>query len=117
MTIGQRIRDRRKWLGRSANDVAEKLGVCRQTFYRYETGSIKKIPSHILRRLAEELNTSVDYLLGLPEEIINPLQERNATYETAHTKITLKLTEIQSELSSLLDFMQGLHNRIVKIEE
>ena len=44
MTIGERMRSRRKQLGFSAEYIAEKLGCSPATIYRYENGYIEKMP-------------------------------------------------------------------------
>lgn len=68
MTIGQRIRQRRKELGISAEHVAEHLNVDRGTIYRYERGAIDKVPAETLAKLAKVLYTSPLYLMGLTNE-------------------------------------------------
>lgn len=64
MTIGERIKQRRKELGMSAEDLAEKLNKNRATIYRYENDSIGNLPISILEPLAEVLETSPSYLMG-----------------------------------------------------
>lgn len=64
MTTGQRIKQRRKQLGISADILAEKLGVSRSTVFRYESGEIEKMPIDIIKPIAEVLQTSTGYLLG-----------------------------------------------------
>lgn len=64
MTTGERIRDRRKELGLSADQVADTLGVNRTTIFRYERGDIEKVPMKLLEPIAKVLHTTVDYLMG-----------------------------------------------------
>ena len=64
MEIYERIKQRRKELGLSAEDVAAALGVSPATIYRYEKKDIKKFPTEILDPLAKVLHTSPAYLLG-----------------------------------------------------
>lgn len=64
MTVGERMKARRKSLGISADKVAEALGVSRSTIFRYEKGDIEKVPSEQLEPIADVLNTSVGYLMG-----------------------------------------------------
>ena len=64
MTVGQRIKKRRKELGLSVDEVAEKLGKNRATIYRYESNEIEKLPTTILEPLAKVLNTTPSYLMG-----------------------------------------------------
>jgi transcriptional regulator with XRE-family HTH domain len=64
MTIGQRIKQRRKELKMSADELAEKLGKNRSTVFRYEKGDIENLPLDILEPIAEALQTTPQYLMG-----------------------------------------------------
>lgn len=64
MTIGERIKNRRKALKMNADDVAEKLGVSRSTVFRYEKGDIEKFPTQLLNQIADVLHTTPGYLMG-----------------------------------------------------
>lgn len=68
MTVGERMKARRKSLGISADKVAETLGVSRSTIFRYEKGDIDKVPSEKLEPIARVLKTSVGYLMGWVED-------------------------------------------------
>ncbi len=70
-TTGQRIKERRKQLDMSADDVASQLNVSRSTIFRYENGHIKKIPANVLEKLAEILKTTLAYLMGREDDSIN----------------------------------------------
>lgn len=64
MTTGQRIKDRRKAIGLSAERLAEMLGVSPATIYRYENGDIEKVPGDRLGPIASTLHTTPAYLMG-----------------------------------------------------
>lgn len=64
MNIGQRIKERRKELGISADDLAGRLGKDRSTIYRYEKGDIENLPLDILEPIATALSTTPQYLMG-----------------------------------------------------
>lgn len=68
MEIYERIKQRRKELGLSAETVAERLGVSPATIYRYEKNDIKKFPTEILEPLAKVLHTTPAYLMGWQED-------------------------------------------------
>jgi repressor LexA len=68
MTIGQRIKARRKALGLSADFIADKLGIDKTTMFRYERGAIKKVSYDILIPLATILNTTPVYLMGMTDD-------------------------------------------------
>jgi repressor LexA len=64
MTIGERIKNRRKELGLTVDEVAERLGKNRATIYRYESNEIESLPSPVLEPLADVLLTTPAYLMG-----------------------------------------------------
>lgn len=68
MTIGDRIRNRRKELGLSVDELAEKLNKNRATVYRYESSEIEKLPTTVLEPLAEALNVTPGFLMGWEDE-------------------------------------------------
>ena len=68
MTIGDRIRVCRTQVGLSVSDLAKRLGKSRATVYRYENGDIENLPIGIISDLAAALETSPNYLMGVPED-------------------------------------------------
>jgi len=64
MTVGERIKARRKELGFSVDDLAAKLGKNRATVYRYENGEIENLPTTVLEPLAKALLTTPADLMG-----------------------------------------------------
>lgn len=63
-TIGERIKNRRKQLRITVDELANKLDKDRATIYRYENGDIENLPITIVAPLAEALDTSVEYIMG-----------------------------------------------------
>lgn len=68
MSIGKRIKDRRKQLKLSVEDMAKKLGKNRATIYRYESSEIENMPLDILEPLAKALKVTPAYLMGWESE-------------------------------------------------
>lgn len=64
MKIGQRIKERRKELKMSADELGRKLGKDRSTIYRYENGDIENMPLDILPELANALEMTQQDLMG-----------------------------------------------------
>lgn len=62
--IGNRIRQRRKELGLSVDELADRINKNRATIYRYENGEVDKLPIDVFEPLARELDTSPAFLLG-----------------------------------------------------
>ena len=64
MTVGERIKARRKELGLSVDALAELVGVNRATVYRYEGDEIKSMGTETLVPLAKALRTTPAWLMG-----------------------------------------------------
>ena len=69
MTVGQRIKQRRKQLNMSAEELAAKIGRSPATMYRYEKGDIDKMDSSVLLPIADALLTTPAYLMGWSDDL------------------------------------------------
>ena len=67
----QRLKQLRKEMGLSQKSLSEHLGVTQQAVGKWETGRSSPEPA-TLARLAELLETSADYLLGISEQPAEP---------------------------------------------
>lgn len=71
MTVGQRITQKRKELGLSQEGLGERLGVSRQTVYKWESdAALPEIEK--LVNLSREFSVSIDWLLGQEDEAREP---------------------------------------------
>ena len=64
MTVGERIKKKRKEMNLTLEDLSKKASVSRQTIFRYESGEIKNIPSDKIELIAQGLGTSPSVLMG-----------------------------------------------------
>lgn len=88
MTKGQRIKNKRAELGFSQVELANKVGVSKQTLYKYENDIITNIPSDNIEKLSAALFVSPAWIMGFenpaamhsfsPEEVSIALAYRNA---------------------------------------
>ena len=67
MSVGSKIKQRRKEMGISADELGKKIGKNRATIFRYENGEIEKLPIDILKPIAEALLTTPQALMGWEE--------------------------------------------------
>ena len=68
MKVGERIKKRRKELGMTVDELAERVGKSRATVYRYENGSIEKLPLEVVTPFAEALDLDPGYLMGWTDD-------------------------------------------------
>ena len=66
--IHERIKRLRKLQRLSVDDIVQKLGISRATYYRYENQDVEKLPITILKPLAAIFNTTPAYLMGWSED-------------------------------------------------
>lgn len=93
MTVGEKIRFRRKELGMTVDELAEKLGKNRATIYRYESDEIKKMPLDILKPISDVLQVPPGYLMNWSDEQNKPTTENDS-------ELTMETKEIVSILES-----------------
>jgi transcriptional regulator with XRE-family HTH domain len=91
-TFGERIRELRKKHGLNQKELANRIGVRAATLSRYENGK-RAYHWENLVRIAEEMDTSVDYLLGRTDINVSVsrllasnmlLRENREFFETYH---------------------------------
>ena len=98
--LGQRILLLRRDRKLSQQALAEKAGISANTIARLERGDIQKIYSDNLDRLADALNVSTDYLLGLTnqpnglfgETMLSDHQKLLEAYEAGDSATIMELT-------------------------
>lgn len=111
LTVNERIKQRRKELDLDANFVAEKLGISRATYYRYESKEIEKIPISALVPLSEVLQTTPAYLMGWETQPKND-ELTLSTAEIAHIKNYRQLSEDgKAEIDVLIRLKLNIQNQ------
>lgn len=86
MDAGFRIKQRRKILGLTLEDVGNYIGVNKATVQRYESGNIN-IKCDIAIKLSEILRTTPSYIMGWDEPELIPQQKKH------NEEIALKLKQ------------------------
>ena len=74
MTIGEMIRDRRKELGLTQDDIARTIGTTKATVSRWESGDIHKMKRSMIAALAKVLQLN-PVLFVQREEVLMPDEE------------------------------------------
>lgn len=112
MTTGDRIRLRRKEIGKSAEDIATQLGVSPATIYRYENGDIEKVPVDVVIKISKILSVSPVYLMGWSSEATEtkkmPADASSADELTETQKYAFDMlkTMDDSEIKLLIDIFK-----------
>lgn len=82
MPLKDNIKKLRNSLGMTLEDLAQQIGVSRQTIQRYESGVISNIPSDNIEKLALALQTTPADLMGWEKNNVtsnSPVQKRNSS--------------------------------------
>ena len=108
MTVGELIAVRRKILGITAAELAQKIGKSRATLYRYETGA-SKLPADIVPPLAKALQLDAAQLIA-PTPKTRDFAD-NLDDETA--AVARKYSELPpDERQKTRAFIDDLHKKI-----
>ncbi|MFS7425160.1 helix-turn-helix domain-containing protein [Carnobacterium maltaromaticum] len=95
MSVGEKMKQRRKELKISADEIAEKLNVSRSTIFRYEKGDIEKLPTNILNELAVILKTTPAYLMGWENSNKNDITSIYNELKPPRKEVVYKFAERQ----------------------
>ena len=74
--MGQRIHDKREELGLSIEDFAQKVGVARQTVYKWEKGQVKNIDRDCISKMAGIFHCDPEWLMHMEDS-----QNTTVTYK------------------------------------
>lgn len=110
MNIGYRIKERRKELKISADELAHKLGKDRSTIYRYEKGDIENLPLDILEPIAKALSTTPQYLMGWSKQNNDVIFDEEQKQPT-ESELSIRKKEFMQKVANMSD------DQIEKLEQ
>jgi transcriptional regulator with XRE-family HTH domain len=102
MNIGHRIKERRKELKISADDLGRKLGKDRSTIYRYEKGDIENLPLDILEPIASALLTTPQFLMGW-ENQDEETDNINIKKQSTESELSMRKKEFMRKVAEMSD--------------
>ena len=106
---------RRKQLGLSCEQLADRCGVSASTMYRYENGYIEKVSGQMLKLIAAELATTPEWLMGWDEETTPEPPQELTPKQTALIEQIRHLSDQQVDaLLTLLKAQSDLSDPVVK---
>lgn len=106
MTIlGDRIRKRRSYLHISQADLANRLNTSQKQVSKYENG-VNDPSARVLLILAQELDTTADYLIGLTDDPHRPLRNSDDLTQIEQELIRLLRHQKPDAIQKMLDFLK-----------
>jgi|GEM_PF-1027293 len=67
MSLGEKVKEKRENRGMTQKQLAQASGISQATISRLESGRVKELKSQALRRLADALGVTMDYLVDKPD--------------------------------------------------
>lgn len=64
MTVGDRIKKERERVGMPQTDLAKRVGISKQTLYKYENNIVTNVPIDKIELISEILHISPAYIMG-----------------------------------------------------
>lgn len=120
MDVGKRIKERRKELNLSVDELAKKLNKNRTTVYRYEKGDIENLPMDILGPLAEALNTTPACLMGWESKPVSVLDTITDYYRLSvgnEDNVRIERFKVWAKKFDKYVFTDEEHNKLVEYAE
>jgi transcriptional regulator with XRE-family HTH domain len=112
LTIGEMLKIQRKKLDMNQRQLAKVSGITPATISRLESGQVKELKSEALKRLADALNVTVDYLLGrTARPNISDMAQLDSNLEYilfVYEKLSFKRRE---ELRNFVSFLEQQENK------
>ena len=113
MSAGRRIKKRRLELNLSAGEFAQRIGKDRSTVYRYESGDISRITIDMLFPLAEALETTPAYILGMEPASTGVINVGPwAAYASSNEAIVKNMRAWMDEMGQI-EFTEDEHQQII----
>lgn len=108
MTIGDRLKKKRLECQISQTDLAAKVGITKQSLYKYEKGIITNIPSDVIEKLADALECSPAYIMGWNLQVdVTPKREELSPEIIAYaTKLMELPPDVREKLMQMLEVLQ-----------
>lgn len=103
----ERLKELRKQKGLFQKDIANKLGIDRTTYVKYETGASEPDIKTLLS-IADIFDVSVDYLLGKTEQIEKPADENGELSERDKEIIDLMSSLSDEKFQQVVNFARYL---------
>lgn len=109
MSKGDRLRQLREQIGMSQVEAAEKIGVSKQTLYKYEKDIVTNIPSDVIEKMAVIYSTTPAYLMGWSEQV--------RQIQNQLEPLTKQLSEIGKQIRDGLSFTKPITQTSDLIEQ
>lgn len=91
MKIGDKLRNRRKELGLSMKEVADRIGVAEATVSRWESGDIANMKRNYIRDYAKVLHVSPLYIMGEEDQYVEIDSDLTDLFEALHSRSEMKM--------------------------
>lgn len=97
MGMSERIKERRKALGYTQEDLAEKLGLQKSAIAKYENGRVQNIKRSTILKMSTILECTPSYLMGWNESSDTAAADALSSDERALLSDYQKLNELGKE--------------------
>ena len=109
MTKGERIIKLREKRGLSQVELADSIGVSKQTMYKYENDIITNIPSDKIELMAQSLRSTPSYIMGWEDEEGNVTLGEDIDRQTKKSTVEEAFNLLNPDhQKAVLDLMQTL---------
>lgn len=107
MSKGEKLRQLREQSGLSQVEAADRIGVSKQTLYKYEKDIVTNIPSNIIEKMATLYGTTPAYIFGW-REIGEELARQTQPIADALSAFSSQLQISTDELAKVIELYKQI---------
>lgn len=108
MDIGDKIKQLREEKGMTLEELGNKVGVGKSTVRKWETGMIENMRRDKIKKVADALNVTPDYLMGWTDEAPEPMKPQGDREEALNEYAKLLFDHYQKaspEIQKAVDLL------------
>ena len=109
MTKGNRIKNRREELGIGQTELANKIGISKQSLYKYEKDIVTNIPSDVIESLSRALDVTPAFLMGWKEDKSN----LDVEFEEYYRNSAKNISRIEAYLDAFAKLSPESQDRVI----
>ena len=118
MAKGEQIKFYRALKGYSQTELAERIGVSKQTLYKYENNIITNIPSDKIELISSVLEVAPDIIMGWSKEEVSRIPEQVLPFIDPISKLNeLGRQKLREDLDDMLSLAKYTSEKNSDVKE
>ena len=108
MSLGEKVKELREKKGMNQKELSEASGITQATISRIEKGKVNQLKSEALKRLADALGSTIDYLVDKADKLTpNDILRADETAKHLFRGYEKLSSDGRKQLIDFVNFLEG----------